>query len=924
MADLDLSGRTLGEFVLCERIGAGGHGTVYRCEQRALGRDAVVKVLRPRRKDDAEAARFVREAQLASRLDHPYSAHVYAFGVEDDGVRWIAMELIHGVTLGAWLKERGPMSLAQFVPLFEHVAEVVHAAHGRGIVHRDLKPSNIMVAEIGGRLLPKLLDFGIAKLFDAPDSSDEEHCNRAATTARLRNAPPSERTRTSSDPESMRLTPRGAVLGSAPYMSPEQWCDPWSVGFATDIYALGCLAHEALAGRTPFVADSAPAYCDLHLRAEPPALAGEFPAGVDKAIRRALDKSPQARQRSALELAAELRAALRAEPHEQLRSAAQQWEDRARSPGFLWGADGLLEVGRSVPPDVMNELECSFVAAITRRARRLRWTKRALAVLAVLGAIVALEGRLAMRARLAETEARAARNLAEAKVTESERERGRAALLHGEPEALPHLSEAYKRDHSRSTAFMLARAMQPRLSELARLPGTYGRTWCATFSPDGSQLATADDRAAQIWDGKTYRLLFTLPHGAEVYQTAYTPDGAMLVTVTETSIRVWNARTGTLVRILGAKPGDPKPPDYFALAVSPDGRLVAAADSAGSSVRIWDATSGASVAELHEGPTSLAFPRLAFSADGWLATSGGGEARIFDVRTWRQAFVVPGPVRSLAFDARGRLVTGTAMGEVALWDVRGASRLRQLRPFGEPVEAVTFSADGALVAAGSGDGAIQSWRTDSGALQSQLNPRHGKIVGIEFAPSAERLVAANADGTVVIADVKQGLTLAVLDGPSNALRTAHFAPDGLRVVGASWDGTARVWDAASPYRRWSSAPIGEVCNVGGGSPDRRFVGVACRGLPTRVWDTANDTLLAELPSTTAVRAGDYLPAPLAVSEGGDRAAIAQGEVADVYELPGGRLLRRVRHGVRVTAVAFAGAGRDLVTGAADGSVLVTR
>ena len=285
---------------------------------------------------------------------------------------------------------------------------------------------------------------------------------------------------------------------------------------------------------------------------------------------------------------------------------------------------------------------------------------------------------------------------------------------------------------------------------------------------------------------------------------------------------------------------------------------------------------------------------------------------------------MPGAVRSLAFDAHGRLVTGTATGEVALWDVRGASRLRQLRPFGEPVDAVTFSRDGALVAAGSGDGAMQAWRTDSGALQSQLNPRHSKIIGIEFDPGAARLLAANADGTVVVADAAQGLPLAVLDGPSNLLLTAHFAPDGIRVVGASWDGTARVWDATSPYRRWSSAPIGGVCNIGMGvAPDRRFVGVACKGLPTRVWDTAQDSLLAELPSVTPVPGGDFLPALPAVSEDGDRAAIARGDVAEIYELPGGRLLRAIRHAAPVSAVALASAGRDVVSGAVDGSVLVT-
>ncbi|HEV7556506.1 MAG TPA: serine/threonine-protein kinase, partial [Kofleriaceae bacterium] len=162
----ELTGRTLGEFVLRERIAEGGFGAVYRCEQPLLGREAVIKVLHPGLRDrDVVLQRFMREAQLASRLDHPYAAHVYAFGVErDDGLFWIAMEMVQGTTLDRWLRDRGPLSLEELVPFFERVAEVVQTVHERGIIHRDLKPSNVMVIERAGRLLPKLLDLGIAKL----------------------------------------------------------------------------------------------------------------------------------------------------------------------------------------------------------------------------------------------------------------------------------------------------------------------------------------------------------------------------------------------------------------------------------------------------------------------------------------------------------------------------------------------------------------------------------------------------------------------------------------------------------------------------------------------------------------------------------------------------------------------------------------
>jgi serine/threonine protein kinase len=160
----NLQDRILGDFVLGEVLGEGGGGTVYRAEQRGLGRPAVVKVLRPSlslRRDAVD--RFAREARLASQFDHPYAAHVYAFGIEPDGVMWIAMELVRGTPLDELLRESGPLALERFVPLFERLCDVVQSAHDQGIVHRDIKPSNVMVISRARRLLPKLLDFGIAK-----------------------------------------------------------------------------------------------------------------------------------------------------------------------------------------------------------------------------------------------------------------------------------------------------------------------------------------------------------------------------------------------------------------------------------------------------------------------------------------------------------------------------------------------------------------------------------------------------------------------------------------------------------------------------------------------------------------------------------------------------------------------------------------
>jgi WD40 repeat protein len=467
---------------------------------------------------------------------------------------------------------------------------------------------------------------------------------------------------------------------------------------------------------------------------------------------------------------------------------------------------------------------------------------------------------------------------------------------------------------------MLARSMQPRLAERARFASTHGRMWWAAFSPDGSQVVTADDRAAQVWDGRTYQLLHTLPHGCGVYQAVYSADGAKLMTAAEEMVRIWDARSGALLHDLKARPG--RASDFFRIATSPDGRLVAAIDADGSVVHVWNTTTGEILAELRSRAGS--FAGLAFSVDGYLAMTGGFEARVFDVRTWRHAATVPGPVRSLAFDARSRLLTGTVTGEVALWAVPSGARLRQLRQFGESADAVAFAKDGKLVAAGSRDGAMQVWHSDSGALQGQLNPRRSAILGIEFDATSKRLLAANADGTVVVADVAQGLPIAILDGPRNVVRVARFDASS-RIVGASWDGTARIWDADSPYRQWTSEPMSASCGIiMRAEVARRFMAVGCNELPTRVWDTAHDQLVAELPSVTIIADGGYTSAFPAVSALGNRAAIARGNAVELYELPGGRLLRTVTRGAPVSAVAFASTGRGLVTGAVDGSLFIIR
>jgi WD40 repeat protein/serine/threonine protein kinase len=928
MAD-ELCGRTLGEFVLGEKFAEGGCGDLYRCSQPSLKREAVIKVLREARRGDDEAERrFMREAQLASRLDHHYAAHVYAFGVENDGLRWIAMELVPGVTLDQWLRSNGAMSLDQFVPLFECIAEVVHAAHTCGIVHRDLKASNVMVIERAGRLVPKLLDFGIAKLSSedpAPASSSvPEDCFSAGEPAAGDAV-----TRTGSGGRD-RITPPHIGIGSAAYMSPEQWDNLHAAGSASDIYSLGVLAYRALAGRLPFTAQTRHEWRQQHFAAEVPALGGDLPPVLDQILQRALAKTPAGRQHSAIDLASDFRVALMASERAMLRSLAQQWDARARSPSLLLSGDVLAGVERwtrRAPSPALSDLECSFVAASHRRARHSTRVRRLLVAAAVATALGAVAYRSALRTRMAEDRAAMQMRMADQIATEAEVEQGRQALLHGESsEAVRHLEQAYQRgERSAEVAFMLARALQPRMSELARFNSRSGRMWSAVFAPDGKRVLTADDKSARMWDATSSQLLFEMSHGDTVYRALFSHDGSKIITAGgDGTVRIWSAATGAPIRELRSQWPSVTRWRYYAVAMSM--HSVAAIDLTGKSVHVWDADTGQQIAALDNDAPGASL--LAFSADGhWLATSGRDEVRVFDTSSWRQVATVGGPrVRSLGFDPSGpRLAVGTNDGVAAIWEIPSGRRVRGLRDAGASVDAVAFSHDGTLVAAASRDGMEQVWDVSSGSLRTQFNSHRNRIYAVEFSAAGDLLLSAGAEGAIVISNVSTGMAVTRLEGPNALVITAHFDPESRRVVGASWDGTSRVWDASSPYRRWGSPSVGAECdNEESLVPDQRFIAVSCRGHGTRVWDTARGELLTELPGVTNLSGGDDSSAFPALTTSGDRAAVARGTTVEVYALPSGQLLRTISHSAAVSAVAFAPAGHDLVSGAVDGSLLVTR
>ncbi|HEX8290436.1 MAG TPA: protein kinase, partial [Pyrinomonadaceae bacterium] len=274
-------GRTLLNYRITERLGAGGQGTVYKAVDERLGRTVVVKILAPElTAREVNLKRFEREAQLASSLDHPNICTIYGLH-EAEGLHFIAMQHIEGKNVRQLVNGR-PLSLESALSIAYQVADALTAAHSKGIIHRDIKAGNVMVTSSG---LAKVLDFGLAKLLDDNKQGGDVH-----------------------------LTELGVPYGTATYAAPEQAAGR-KVDHRADIFSTGVLLYEMLAGIWPFKGQTTVEvrYAVLHDTPEPneEVRKDDPPPSVQRILDRTLAKRPEERYPLASELRDELRAVMR-------------------------------------------------------------------------------------------------------------------------------------------------------------------------------------------------------------------------------------------------------------------------------------------------------------------------------------------------------------------------------------------------------------------------------------------------------------------------------------------------------------------------------------------------------------------------------------------------------------------------------------
>ncbi len=269
--------RTLGKYEILKQVGEGGFATVYKARDTTLERIVALKVLRRELlHDPVFVERFKAEAKMAAQLEHPNIVPIYEVG-EFQGVHYLAMQYVEGQTLTQILKVRGQLTIQQALKIIGDVAAALDEAHRKGMIHRDIKPSNILIRNDGTVMIS---DFGLAKAVAASFAAS--------------------------------LTSTGQIMGTLRYMSPEQ-AEESAVDHRADLYSLGVVLYEILAGRPPFAGDTAIQMIRAHADAAPPPPSqfnGAITPAIESVILRALAKDPQQRHPSAGQMARALERAI--------------------------------------------------------------------------------------------------------------------------------------------------------------------------------------------------------------------------------------------------------------------------------------------------------------------------------------------------------------------------------------------------------------------------------------------------------------------------------------------------------------------------------------------------------------------------------------------------------------------------------------
>ncbi len=781
----------------------GGIGRIVDARDRYLNRRVALKELLVRSPHAEE--RFVREALVTARLQHPGVVPVYAAGRWPSGEPFYAMKMVSGRPLAEALSEASTYDdRLSLLPHVLAVAETMAYAHSRRIIHRDLKPENILLGSYGETVV---IDWGLAKELDREDGTLSPLAD-SALRAHLRPSTPQSGQRL----PGKDLTMVGAVVGTPAYMPPEQaYGDP--VDQRADVYALGAILYHVVAGEPPFDGETAVAII-LQVTSDPPPPVEErepaVPPELAAIIATAMAYEPSKRYPSAAEFADDLRrfqtGQLVAAHHYSARERLRRVLRRYRGPLAVAGASLVLLAILSVISIARIIAERDEARVARGQAENARDT-----------------------AATAREESEAARLSAERQADALALEQARIAA-HDQPGRTIELLSALHDQEDWSRLRMIAADAAAQGLGRNLVGHTAGASRLA-FSPDGRLLVSAaDDCTATVWDleaGRSHRLL---GHTDEVWRVAFNADGTRLASASrDHTIGLWEPSSGRRVAVLAGHEAAAR-----TVAFTADGEhLLSGGDD--DRLLLWS---------LADHSYELLEECLAGSmfTDGTLVgclSSDRMQVVLIDLDDRGRKRWDPGiklsPAGDFAPDA-DELAVGTFRGDVLRWrwsePPRDPQRLR-LEGGDQLIRAVRYTADGARIVAAGANREVWAWDRASGERVHTLLGHNGRISRLDVSPDSRRVasIGGEAGPRLWSLDDGKGSLLTGLRGVASAVR---FSPDGGTLAAASTLGEVRLWRSESADQRQEARiPDQRILAVDPHQP--RLATVDAGGI-LRIWD----------------------------------------------------------------------------------------